>query len=738
MSWDVNMIINNNGLVFVDDFNAVGNGIADDSQAFADAFNYAKGKKIKVLTKGKKYRLRNSQPIDIFNDVNFNGAELLIDDTQGHNQHLFRILHDNPIYQLDDTTLKTIKSKFLKSTSRIPELSGLGNAILYIYDNTKKMYIREGGNEDNGDEKFDQVTIDNEGYFTSQLTWDFDNITLINVQKIDDCFIEVKNGSFISSNDVPLTTASYINKGIFINRSNVVISNISHKVQFEQNGLASRNGFIFYQSCANIILDKINLQPLKKQSQGTYEIGGSKVVNIKMYNINAQSFDTSDRWGVMGARYLKNLTIKDTQLSRIDSHSGLHNITIDNCVIGSSGITVVGHGDLILKNSKFFSNNVIDLRSDYGSSWNGNIYINNIYHKPFSNNGTSLIKGSLKNDWDYGYATTFGTGIISVENYVVDLINGDFAPVLFKISATLGYDGIEKTKYKLAREFKVNNAIVIHKRTDNEGLKAFNLGDISKLYGHSPTFIFPDGNFIPNVTVSFENVDFGGTFAATDTFSNFFSNLSYKGFDATDDYGTVLDRLFFKFSVTNVKKLYANLKGLYAYLYIDKSTVRNLLCNKNGSRAFIYVSDSTIQPLVSTFSEVAFYAKKENLFFSNCTFTKAYYKNNLPVNTVGLNLQYEFLKFGTVGSTIRIEANLSSCVFDPSVDFKNIRGDIGDTAFIFGNNHHSQKFPMLRGTTAQRPPSIDIKPSFVYIDTTLNKPITFDGTNWIDETGRLV
>ena len=46
------------------------------------------------------------------------------------------------------------------------------------------------------------------------------------------------------------------------------------------------------------------------------------------------------------------------------------------------------------------------------------------------------------------------------------------------------------------------------------------------------------------------------------------------------------------------------------------------------------------------------------------------------------------------------------------------------------NNKH-------RGTTEERP-TIGILPGFMYFDTTLGKPIWWNGENWVDATGATV
>lgn len=724
----------------VSDFGAVGDGITDDSQAFINIFNYAKNKNLKVSAQKKRYFISTPQSIEIYNGVDFGGAEFIIDDTKGPDTDIFKISHTIPRYSLDAATLNLIKNKILKSTRVIPELAGLGNAIVYVYDSSTMVYIREGVNQSEGEVKSDFFTIDNQGYITSPLSWDFSNVSYIFIQKMDDNSIEIKNGTFISSNNVPRSTIAYTKKGFYVNRSNVIMSNLTHRVASEDTpNLSARSGFITVENCANVIVENINLQPLKIRTDGTYEFGGYKVVNFKISNLNSQSMDIADRWGSMGANFLKNVIIKDSNINRVDVHKGAHNLTIENCTIGTQGVHVTGFGDLIINNSKFYSDVVVTLRSDYGSFWDGNIYFDGIYQRP--NTTSALIAGYMVYDWNYGQPSTFGKGLISVNKYIVDgSVSTNDYPVLFMIRTATKYDGIEKTKHRVSQNIRVTSAHMINRpNTKYSGFKIFHIENLSHVYGQNQTVMFADGNFYPNISVHIESVDLARQLNYQSGFSALFSTLSDIGFNATDNYGTVLDRLFFKITVDDCPQVNASINGLYAYLYITKSQVESLVCNNAGVRSFIHVSDSTIKPTVSSASQVLIHGAKDRLHFSNCRFMKSYYSStDGVVNTSNLPSQYEFLKLGLVGTTASIEANLSSCTFDPSLDFATLRADIKKTGFVFGNNVYTQKFPMKIGTTSERPPAADIFPSYIYFDTTINKLIVFDGTNWRDYVGAVV
>jgi hypothetical protein len=734
----INASIKNLG-VYVDDYGAKADGVTDDTQAFIDAFNYAKGKNLKVLASGSQYYFSNTQTINVYNDADFGGAKFIIDDTKGNGAaQLFTILHDNPSYVLDSTTFNAIKTSFIKTATKIPQLAGLGNIIVYLYDNTTNMYIREGGNANSGVNKFDHITIDNEGYITSKLTWDFSNVTSITIQPMDDKVLKFGNFTAVSSNNVPYSTASYINKGVKINRSNVIIERINHRVASDSlSTVSARNGFIFPQYCANVVLKDISLQPLKTQTDGTYEFGGYAVINISVDNMNSQSFDNDERWGSMGTNFFKNVTIENSRLNRIDSHMGLHNLTIKNCELGIKGISVVGFGVLSIENVKAYSNDFIGLRSDYGGFWNGDIFIKNVFHKPFSNSGSSIITSTYKYDFNYGYNLMMGVNIISIQDYVFDNTLGATNPSVVRVNNGSAYSGTVINYYQLPKTIDVRNIKMIN-GASGSGFIMIGGYDISLVHGQTPTTLYADGTFTPNIIVKIDNVDFGWTGGGNETYSNLFSITTNIGFDGTDNYSSDLNRLYYRFIIKNTEGLFPNLRGMYAYMNIDNCTVKNLKCNNNGSRSFVTVSNSLIRPIANSFSESIFKGQPQGLFFSNCFFTKVYYSDNTAVSVSSIPTNYNFLALGSVGTTALVNANLSGCAFDPNLDWKTVRSDIELTDFRFGSNVHTQKFPLKKGTTAQRPPSTDIRASFLYYDTTLNKPIWFDGTAWKDSTGTTV
>jgi len=85
------------------------------------------------------------------------------------------------------------------------------------------------------------------------------------------------------------------------------------------------------------------------------------------------------------------------------------------------GVNAIGGGDLMIENSTIRARNFINLRSDYGSTWHGNVSIRNCVFVPLGGKAitASLIGGSNSGQHDFGY-TCYMPEQISIENLRID------------------------------------------------------------------------------------------------------------------------------------------------------------------------------------------------------------------------------------------------------------------------------------------------------------------------------
>jgi hypothetical protein len=186
-----------------------------------------------------------------------------------------------------------------------------------------------------------------------------------------------------------------------------------------------------------------------------------------------QTNDINDSryWGILGSNYCKNLVYDSCTLSRFDAHMGVANVTIRNSVLGHQGINAIGSGTFTVENSTIYGRNLINLRSDYGSTWQGEFLIRNCIFIPAGGRTTSvsLIGGSYSGQHDFGY-TCYMPERITIENLRIDDSNhpvdykgpaifADFNPAMTNDSY------VEKFPYVRTREVILRNVTIASGKT---------------------------------------------------------------------------------------------------------------------------------------------------------------------------------------------------------------------------------------------------------------------------------
>ena len=84
---------------------------------------------------------------------------------------------------------------------------------------------------------------------------------------------------------------------------------------------------------------------------------------------------------------------------------GVANATIRNSTLGHMGVNAIGSGVLTVENSTINSNTFIMLRTDYGSTWQGEVFIRNCVFVPAAGKpvNASIIGGANSGQHDFGY-----------------------------------------------------------------------------------------------------------------------------------------------------------------------------------------------------------------------------------------------------------------------------------------------------------------------------------------------
>ena len=113
-------------------------------------------------------------------------------------------------------------------------------------------------------------------------------------------------------------------------------------------------------------------------------------------------------WGIMSSNGSKNLSFISCSINRFDAHAGFWNATLKDTTIGHS-LNVIGGGTLTLSGvTKLTGANFISLRGDYGSTFRGDMIIENCTHNAYTEYNTNL--GQSQSTGSYTTARVINVG----------------------------------------------------------------------------------------------------------------------------------------------------------------------------------------------------------------------------------------------------------------------------------------------------------------------------------------
>ena len=428
-------------------FGAVGDGITDDLNAIISAHSSANMSGLPVRADaGATYYIGGAAGTALIRtDTDWGDAKFIIDDTNVENKdrHIFNISSSLAWVSLlgSVTTLKKDQESI--------NLRLAHKSFVVVRDHETRRFIRVGANQNSGNPQTDVFVVDESGNVdkTTPIIWDFDNITNIIAYPIDEKTLTVRGGHFTTIANQEESNKGPYSRGIFVNRSNVVISDIHHAITGEliEQG-ASYGGFIDVANCTNVTVENCFLSGHRFYSiignagvqvaQGTYDIVITTSTDITFRNCGQiNDIHNTSLWGILGSNFSKNITLDHVEFSRFDAHMGVTNATIKNSIMGHHGINLIGNGVFLIENTKVCGNNLINLRADYGSTFNGEIIIRNCEFFPRNGRQSDavLINGSNSGQHDFGY-TCYMPQKITIDGLVIDdsnPVNGYQGPKIF-------------------------------------------------------------------------------------------------------------------------------------------------------------------------------------------------------------------------------------------------------------------------------------------------------------------
>ena len=425
-------------------FGAKGDGIADDLDAIIRTHEVANvtGKTVRADSGATYYIGETNKTAIIQTDTDWGDAQFIIDDSyvsvDDRCKHIFEV--SSAMTPINTDSVKSIKKEQNYIHLTLPHMS-----LIKVTDETCMRYIRKGLNQDSGFPQTEVFIVFTDGAVdtAAPLVWDFDNISSLTAYPIDTMTLKVSGGHFTTIANRAESNYTYYNRGILITRSNTQLDGICHIVEGELEHGAPYRGFISIERCAFVTVRSCKVSGHKIYStvgtagesvtMGSYDISVNETVGVSFINCK-QLNDVRDNnlWGVFTSNYSKNILFDNVEFSRFDAHMGVVNVTIRNSVIGYMEVKLIGTGTALIENTSVYSDKFIELREDYGSTWDGDIIIQNCEFVPCTGlKGAVLIYGCNTGDHDFGYPCQMPSKV------VIDGLKIDDRHV----AATTGYKG---------------------------------------------------------------------------------------------------------------------------------------------------------------------------------------------------------------------------------------------------------------------------------------------------------
>ncbi|MGJ8644340.1 MAG: hypothetical protein ACSHX9_13100 [Luteolibacter sp.] len=418
-------------MVRYEDFGALGDGKTDDIGAIAKAHAFAneKGLRVEADDKATYFIGGRDMTVVIQTDTDFGEAKFIIDDTkvENRNAHVFAVR--SKLEPFNPKGIDSLKRNQRRIAAELPQ-----DCVMRVTDSKVKRYIRRGLNQNSGSSQTDVFVVGKDGQVDANtpILWDFDQISDIVAYPIDPTPLSITGGRFTTISNAEESKYTYFARGIAIQRSNVLVDGLEHRITGEGDHGAPYGGFINISDCAEVTVRNTTLSGHKTYqtvgnagkpvSMGSYDISVSRALNVSFVNCR-QFNDIKDRsrWGIMGSNFCKNLLFDGCELSRFDAHQGVFGATIRNSTLGHMGINAIGSGTFLVENSTVYGGSFINLRSDYGSTWQGEFVIRNCTFVPACGKpvSASLIGGSNDGQHDFGY-TCYMPERITIDGLRID------------------------------------------------------------------------------------------------------------------------------------------------------------------------------------------------------------------------------------------------------------------------------------------------------------------------------
>ena len=414
-----------------EEFGAKGDGVTDDMPAIVAAHAAANSQGLPVkATDGKTYYISNAPlTAEIRTDTDFGTASFIIDDVgiEAVTTPVFKVCPDKEPF--DVKGVHTLYRGQKNIGVRLP-----CRCLVEVINEGRKVFIRKGLNKNSGTAQKEVLLVSKDGSIdpSTPVVFDYDKITSIKAIPANEKPITIKGGTFTTIANQYESVYKYHGRGFTVERSGTRLKAITHLITGEGDHGAPYRGFIHLSRVADVIVSDCLMTGHKTYvtaagaaglpvSMGTYEFNANSCAHVLWKNCR-QTNDIDDKtyWGTFTSNFSKDMQLEGCVLSRFDAHQSVTNVTLRNCTFGHQSVQVVGFGTLLLENCEIHRNSLINLRSDYGSTWEGDVIIRNCtLRSDSSKKKVSIFNGSNDGSHNFGYPCQLPSSVI-IKGLVID------------------------------------------------------------------------------------------------------------------------------------------------------------------------------------------------------------------------------------------------------------------------------------------------------------------------------
>lgn len=728
-------------------FGAKGDGETDDGLAIKACHEYANEHGYVVeYPKGYSFLISETSEIPIETNTDTRGAKLIINDdpsTVNRNLPVFVVPDFPSTTHTNDEVTEEIASLIHRGYhGQIPILASGQRRFVEIFDDNDLIIERYGDYQGSAPKpRQDIFRIDSSGYVMDDILYDFNGVTRAVVHEVPLNPLILQVGEVETFGKNIRTQGNYFERNFHIRRSNVIVNGLAYKDIDDSPTKQSRRGIIKTEHCCQVWINGFNAVP--SLSQGSYLISNHSTLDLFFNGVRCDG-GQEDRWRCHASYMCKKVTVFNSEMNGFDAHDPISYVYFLRSKIGYRGISITGWGDLVIKDVEFHSQSPIHFRGDYGSTWNGNIYVDNVTHIPLGASFARFFVVSPQVDHDFGIPTTLGKDFVRINGLYVKDRNQSIARYsIFQIDC--GTDNPitpARDYFKICPEISIKDVTRdgFSAESNERGVLPFWIRGFRNLRAHRDGYFNQNSNgtidIDENIGINLTNVnlDNSNPFAPSDSdrVSNLFRPLPSTVFNysVAKDYSD--DFLIPKFKIKSCTNVFASLKGLKGIIEAEDSTIRTAVNTLGGgTQSKTKFEGCKIEPYFDRDADFKSSIRGSRLLtkFINCEFLLPIHQlGRVSADSTHVLMVYELFANITNAANIAIGAELLSCSFGRGMDLS-----------LFNTNLHlftqdigtTSKSILLRriGPSATRP-TVGLYPGFVYFDTDLNVLRTWDGTQW--------